>query len=227
MIRAVRIAVEAGFDVEPRTAELIRRHAALILQPSPERVREILLRTLDAPGGASIQLMDSLGLLSALIPELDDARGVEQPKQHYYDVFGHLIAAAEFAGQIVADDYAAPFVAETMPRFDGMDAYFSQRFSDGHTRGAFLNSQRCSTTWASLAPGRSSRPAGCASLDTPRKARKRRRTSWSVCAFAGRGSRLVRAMILHHLRPRQMAKPANCRPTARYTATTATWETLP
>ena len=104
---------------------------------SAERLREELLRTLAAPGaGEATRQMDAMGLLSALMPELDAARDVDQPREHYYDVFGHLVAAVDYADQIVANRYEMDFVAHMMPRFDDMEGrYFAQEVSDGHTRG--------------------------------------------------------------------------------------------
>ena len=214
MMRAVRVAVEAGFEVEPHTRALIRRDAALIVRSSAERVREVLLRTLDAPGAASVRLMDALGLLSALMPELDAARGVEQPKEHYYDVFGHLTAAAEFAGQIVADDYEAVCVAEMMPRpsgidgmdgMDGISAYFSERFSDGHTRGAFLKFAALlhdvgKPQTKTVEPSGRVRFFGHSEVGEEIAA-----DIMGRLRFGRKGARLVGAMIRHHLRPRQMA----------------------
>ena len=212
MMRAVRIAAETGFDVEPRARALIRRDAKLVRLSSPERVREVLLRTLDAPGGASVRLMDSLGLLSALMPELDSARGVEQPKEHYYDVFGHLMAAAEFAGQIVADDYDTPFVAEMMPRPDrervswGLGAHFSRTFSDGHTRGAFLKFAALLHDVAKPQT-KTVEPSGRVRFfGHSDEGEAVARDIMDRLRFGGRGARLVGAMILHHLRPRQMAE---------------------
>ena len=209
MMRAVRVAVEAGFEIEPHTRALIRRDAGLIGLSSSERVREVLLRTLDAPGAASVGMMDEVGLLSALMPELDDARGVEQPKEHYYDVFGHLTAAAEFAGQIVADDYETDYVAEMMPRPDcgqGIRAYFSQNFSDGHTRGAFLKFAALLHDVAKPQT-KTVEPSGRVRFFGHSEAGEE--TALDIMdrlRFGRKGARLVGAMIRHHLRPRQMAE---------------------
>src|SRR3989304_632477 len=41
---------------------------------------------------AGVRLLDSLGLLEEMIPELNAGRGVEQPgAYHHWDVFGHSI----------------------------------------------------------------------------------------------------------------------------------------
>ena len=41
-----------------------------------------------------LRLLDDLGLLCLVIPELADARGVTQPKEHHWDVFDHSIETA-------------------------------------------------------------------------------------------------------------------------------------
>jgi poly(A) polymerase len=91
-LRGARLAVELGFTVEPGTAELIRRHASGVAQAAVERQRDELMRILATPhGGQGLRLLDDLGLLETLVPEITDARGVEQPKEHYWDVFDHSL----------------------------------------------------------------------------------------------------------------------------------------
>ena len=109
LLRAVRLRAETGLRPTESTRALMRRDAALLSQSSPERVREELLKIFAAPGaGRWARMMDEAGILSVLFPELDEARGVEQPKEHCYDVFGHLIAAVDFADQTLRDDFDNP-----------------------------------------------------------------------------------------------------------------------
>ena len=139
LLRAARLAAETGFRIDPDTRSLIRRDAALLTESAPERVREELFRTLAAPGTRrSVELMDDLGLLSIVIPELEDAKGVDQPKEHYYDVFGHLVAASGFADQIVNWRFESDFVGEMMPSFECFTSHFAEEAVDGHTRGTLL-----------------------------------------------------------------------------------------
>ena len=82
MMRAVRLSAVLGFEIDSDTRDLIRQSSTSIVSSSPERVREELLSTLAARGARdSIRLMDDLGLLSVLIPEIDASRGVTQPKR--------------------------------------------------------------------------------------------------------------------------------------------------
>lgn len=120
LLRGVRLATALDFELEPGTAEAIRRHAGLLLPsaahgPSQERLgagapsheadsvgaaaerqRDELLLILGTSRAArGLRLMDELGLLARLLPELEVTRGVEQPKEHHWDVFGHSLAAVE------------------------------------------------------------------------------------------------------------------------------------
>ncbi len=205
-LRAARIAAETGFRIELATCAAIRRDVRLLRGVSPERVREELLAALAAPrAGESVALMDSLGILSAVIPELDAARGVTQPKEHCYDVFGHLTAAVGFAASIVEDDYEVSFVSDMMPRFEGMSAYFARPASDGHARGTLLKFTALLHDVAkpqtkTVEPSGRMRFFGHSELGEEIALGVMRRLR-----FGKRAQRLVGAMIRHHLRPRQMA----------------------
>ncbi len=206
MLRAVRIASETGFQIDTHTASLIRRDAGLLPRSSAERLRGELLRTLAAPGaGGMTQQMDGLGILSALMPELDAARNVDQPREHYYDVFGHLVAAVDFADQIVTNRYQTGFVSDMMPQFEDMNEYFAREVGDGHTRGTILKLTALLHDIAkpqtkTIEPsgrvrffGHSEEGEQIAALILER------------LRFARSSQRLVCTMIRHHLRPRQMA----------------------
>ena len=206
MLRAVRIASETGFNVDTQTRSLIRRAVNHLAKSSAERLREELLRTLAAPGaGAVTRQLDDMGILSALMPELDVARDVKQPREHYYDVFGHLVAAVDFADRIVTNQYDTDFVADMMPRFDDMDDYFAQEVSDGHTRGTILKLTALLHDIAkpqtrTIEPSGRMRFFGHSEAGEEIAAQILERLR-----FARSGQRLVCTMIRHHLRPRQMA----------------------
>ena len=206
LLRAVRLAAETGFAIEPRTKSLIRRDAPRLTRSSAERIREELLRILAANGAARwIGMMDSLGLLSALIPELDCARNVEQPKEHYYDVFGHLLAALDYADQIVTGSYSNDIARDMMPTFDGMAAHFGQYASDGHARGTFLKLTALLHDVAkpqtkTIEPSGRVRFFGHSEKGEEMAGEILRRLRVSR-----RGAGMVKKMIRHHLRPRQMA----------------------
>lgn len=91
-LRAVRQAAELDFALAPETKTLIRRDGAALAHVSAERVRDELARLLALPRAAPyLDKLDGLGLLTAVLPELEPLRGVEQPPPHYLDVLAHSL----------------------------------------------------------------------------------------------------------------------------------------
>lgn len=98
MLRAVRLAAELEFTIEPATFEAIKVLAPSVMRVSAERIRDELLRLLAAPGrGRGVRLLDESGLLDVVLPEVAATRGVEQPPEFHPegDVFTHTILALE------------------------------------------------------------------------------------------------------------------------------------
>jgi len=92
MMRAVRLAGELGFQIEPQTAALIRRDAALLADASVERARDELAKLLALPDALTgIRQMDDLGLLAQMLPEVATLKGVEQSRPHHWPVFEHTL----------------------------------------------------------------------------------------------------------------------------------------
>lgn len=93
MLRAVRLSVELGLTIERETADAIADLAPTLNQAAAERQRDELLRILETPRAAEgVRLMDELGLLHEMLPELDPSRDCDQPpSHHFYNVFNHLI----------------------------------------------------------------------------------------------------------------------------------------
>jgi len=100
LLRAVRLAAELRFNIDKETETLIRRDSPLITNVAGERIREELLRLLAVSNSEQLlYYLDGLGLITATIPELAQTKGITQPKEHFWDVFNHLIhavAAADF-----------------------------------------------------------------------------------------------------------------------------------
>ncbi len=116
LLRAVRFVAQLGFSIEPHTQALIRRHSPLAAQPAGERVCEEIVKILSAPeAGQHLRLLDSLGLLTVVIPELNSLRGVTQPQEHYWDVFEHSLQTVSAAERVLGSlQVASP--PSTLPR---------------------------------------------------------------------------------------------------------------
>lgn len=147
LLRGPRIATQLGFEIEPGTADLIRRHVALATTPAAERQREELMRICGTgAAGRGLRLLDELGLLTRLLPEIEEARGCEQPKEHHYDVLGHLFAAVGCLDFLLADDEPPNAVAAQLWHelwgelewCEGLREYFREEVAPGTERRALL-----------------------------------------------------------------------------------------
>jgi putative nucleotidyltransferase with HDIG domain len=98
LLRAVRFAARLGFEIDSITFEAMRRHHALILKVSAERIRDELVRIL-TEGGArrGFELLDASGMLADILPEVAAMKGVEQPPEFHPegDVWRHTLLLLE------------------------------------------------------------------------------------------------------------------------------------
>ena len=85
--------------------------------------------------------MDGLGLLPALMPELEPARGSSQPGLHVWDVLTHSIktvSAAEFLLRESVWDYAGLEILSIVPWSEELERHFAQEISSGSSRKTLL-----------------------------------------------------------------------------------------
>lgn len=216
LLRAPRLAVQLGFAMSAETRRSITHKAGLLARPSRERVRDEMLKLMSAPNAVSaVRTIDEVGLLTVVIPELDGARGVTQPEEHYWDVFDHCV---ETVGQIErildrgrsADDWAVRLIPEP----PDANSHFAERISDGHTRstllklGGLLHDIAKPSTKTMEENGRvrffGHHKAGADVVDG----------ILTRMRFGTRGRKFVVGLVRHHLRPRQMAEPG-AKPTMR------------
>ena len=93
LLRAVRLAVQLGFEIEPKTFAAIRFLTPKIKVISAERIRDELIKLFSPPNaGRGLQLLRESGLLEHVLPEIAATIGCEQTPTHHPegDVFAHL-----------------------------------------------------------------------------------------------------------------------------------------
>ena len=94
ILRAVQFAARFNFEIEPETYQRMCENVSLITTVSPERIAEELnkLLTLAVKPSIGFNLMESCGLLTLILPELQACKGVDQPGgYHKYDVYEHTM----------------------------------------------------------------------------------------------------------------------------------------
>jgi tRNA nucleotidyltransferase/poly(A) polymerase len=156
VLRLARIAHQMGFAVDPAARDAARAAAPAIRDAPGERVMDEFSRIIGADDPVAVlDLFDSVGGLAALVPELDDCRGVDQSEYHHLDVLGHTM---EVLGNVVAieRDPAEIFRGNA----DVVAASLSEPLADGLTRGqalritALLHDMAKAATRAVTAEGR-------------------------------------------------------------------------
>jgi poly(A) polymerase len=147
LLRGVRIAAELGFHLHGPTSTWMRDRAGYLDGIAPERQREELVRMLaTARASWALRTLDDLTLLERILPELAAARGVEQPKEHYWDVFEHSLETVEALDFLLAehppkDTRWATFWRELwgpLGWLPGARDHFDEEVSEGHSRLALL-----------------------------------------------------------------------------------------
>ncbi|OGY17893.1 MAG: hypothetical protein A2784_01695 [Candidatus Chisholmbacteria bacterium RIFCSPHIGHO2_01_FULL_48_12] len=97
MMRAVRIATQLEFTIEPHTLQAIKQASATITAVSWERIRDELFKILASSKPADgITLLDDTDLLPYIIPELITTKNVPQGGHHIHDVWNHSLASLKF-----------------------------------------------------------------------------------------------------------------------------------
>jgi tRNA nucleotidyltransferase/poly(A) polymerase len=92
VMRGVRLSFSLGFTIEPATLEHMRQAAGEFRRVSTERLRDELLRILEGRRPAdALRLLDQLGGLAFLLPELAGMKAVTQSPPHHLDVWEHTL----------------------------------------------------------------------------------------------------------------------------------------
>ncbi len=92
-IRAVRLAAQLNFRLDPATREAVRAASGALGQVSAERRRDEFVRCVTGPRPAgAMRALDALGLLPHLVPELVDLKAAPQAGQPGDDGWEHTLA---------------------------------------------------------------------------------------------------------------------------------------
>jgi len=210
LLRAVRLSAELDFTMEPATESLIRLYSQAITEVPGERIREELLRLLALPRATYyLRYLDKLGLLLALIPELADSKGVEQPTTHFWDVFDHslqTVATVEFLIRESDWEFSNEAMLSTAPWSDMIDRHLSLEVSSGSNHKVLL---KLAGLFHDIAKPMTK------SIDDTGRARFLGHTKQGAAMtanilerlrFSNREIRLVESLVYHHLRPVQMTQ---------------------
>ena len=103
-LRAVRIALALDGTLDTATTEAAREAASLLHQPSPERVRDELMKALALSNATrAVRWFDELGLLQAMIPEVAPLRDCTQSPPHQFAVLEHTFVVLDYVDMLIAN----------------------------------------------------------------------------------------------------------------------------
>jgi len=98
MMRAVRFATSLDFVIEDSTLKAVIAHASSLRDISAERIRDELTKIINSSRAfEGIQLLEDVGLLQFIIPEIREGLGVEQNLHHIYTVWEHNLRTMKYA----------------------------------------------------------------------------------------------------------------------------------
>jgi len=210
LLRAVRLAAELGFTIDDATEDQIGRHAALIGGVAGERVHQELLRLLAVPGsGRFLVHMDTLGLLAAMVPELDASRGAEQPKEHQWDVFEHslkTVLAVDFLLHEGDWEYGGKELLAEVPASLGVIGASGWERGTGSAERSLL---KLAALLHDIGKPRTKSIDSDGRMRFLGHAREGATAAAAVLErlrFSRKESQFVEAIVLHHMRPMQMSQ---------------------
>lgn len=208
LLRAVHLSAELSFVIDSQTEVLLRRYSQLITKVSGERVREELLRLLALPVAAGfIGYLDKLGLLTQIIPELAESKGVQQPKEHFWNVFDHsveTIATAEYLLREREWRYGNDSVLAGAPWSETIKEHFSQKVSKDSDRRTMLKLAGLLHDIAKPSTKTVDSKGKTRFLGHAKEGAAMATAILERLRFSNREIELVGNLIYHHLRPAQM-----------------------
>lgn len=147
LLRAVRLAAQLGFALEPAVRAQIQDLASTIQQPSWERIRDELWKTLaTAQPQTALAELHQLRLLAYVLPEVAETIGVAQTFPHHADVYEHtlsVVAAAALLRDWLTDPdeegQLDPLLRRTLVPWQAeLCDHFAQTLAAGRSRADWL-----------------------------------------------------------------------------------------
>jgi poly(A) polymerase/tRNA nucleotidyltransferase (CCA-adding enzyme) len=214
VLRAGRLMATLGLRPAPGLADQLRAAAPGLSSVAAERLRDELLKLLDAPAAApALRYLDGCGALTRLLPELEPARDCDQPRVHFLPVLAHMletVAALDWLigsvgrGDLPVAVQTRPGLRRGLPYADRLAALLGERRAGGHRRAALLKlaallHDNAKPQTKELHPDGSVSFHGHQELgaETAMRIARRLRLSRADCAYVG-------LVVREHMRPGQL-----------------------
>jgi len=210
LLRAVRFKYLLDFDIDPATEKLITKDSSLAGSVAGEKTREELMAILVLPDCyKALCHMDRLNLLRAIIPEIEELKGVEQPKEHYWDVFDHTMETVACTSLLLREkdwEYDPGILADFTPWDEDIRRHFNRHIASDSNHRQLLK-------LAALLHDIAKPPCKTFEKKTGRMRFLGHAKDGSITAadilnrlrFSNKEIKAVELMVYNHLRPAQMS----------------------
>jgi tRNA nucleotidyltransferase/poly(A) polymerase len=220
-LRAVRLGLALGAEIEPDTLAAARAAATRLDQTSPERARDEFMTLLArADASRAARQLDALGLLAALVPEVEPLRTCQQSAPHRFDALEHTLVVLDALDAILAaiESGAEPLAAWRMPVSEAhrarLAAHLSAVGAGGRTRAAVFRLSVLLHDCGKPAT-RTVDPAGNAHFYGHAEAGAALAAARAgALRLSGDEIRWARLTVLHHMRPNLLARQGELTPRA-------------
>lgn len=142
MLRAVRLAAQIQLRIDQELVIALQQNAKLIEHVSWERIRDEFLKILLTDHvETALNLLFTTGILPFVLPELLEARGVDQRGHHEYDVWTHSLRACQFCPTddpivklaALIHDIAKPATQAPLPNTPGEFSFYNHEVVGART----------------------------------------------------------------------------------------------
>lgn len=223
-IRAVRLAAQLNFRLDPATRAAVKAEAASLARVSAERQRDEFIRCLGGPNPAgAVRALDVAGLLAQMVPELAALKGVAQSPPHMLDVWEHTLDVLARLTDILAvlgpvhdvdaaSDLTLGLLTVRLGRYRAqISAHLRQAVSGDRPAGWLLMLAALLHDAAKPAT-RSVDPDGrIRFFDHEMQGATLTSQVLTRLRFSGDEIKRARAIVAEHMRPRQLSKEAAAR----------------
>jgi putative nucleotidyltransferase with HDIG domain len=209
-LRGIRLEAELDLRLTGAAARAIRAVAPGLGAVAPERIGEELRALLGlAHTARALRRADRLGVLAAILPDVEPMRATPQPEPHRFDVLEHSLRAVDGADRVVARPGALePFGEETASHLRAM-------LGGGFTRGHAL---KLAALLHDVAKPRTRRVIGgrVRFFEHDVIGAGRARELGQQLRLPGAVTSLIERLVRHHLRPMHLGAAGEVTARARY-----------
>ena len=114
ILRMVRFKAQFDFEITRNTKRLAIKAASQIFEVANERIKEELISICSYSKAAeNIELLDKIGVISSLLPQVEELKRIGECKYHQEDVWTHSLMAVKKVEELLANQFWSEQISST------------------------------------------------------------------------------------------------------------------